>query len=74
MTNKEKSLTKQIDWVTTIIPFAIVLCLMFVFMIFPEQSKARVDSWRTFFGDTIGIYYSIIGIACVLIALYWAFS
>ena len=74
MTNKEKSLTKQIDWVTTIIPFAIVLCLMFVFMIFPEQSKATVDSWRTFFGDTIGIYYSIIGIACVLIALYWAFS
>ena len=70
----DKNWVKRIDWVTTIVPFVIVLCLMAVFMLFPEHSKTTVDSWRAFFGDTIGLYYSFIGIGCVLTALYWAFS
>lgn len=74
MTNMKNSWTNRIDWVTTIVPFVIVLCMMAVFMFFPEQSKTTVDSWRAFFGDTIGLYYSLIGIGCVLTALYWAFS
>lgn len=74
MKNNKTSLFKQIDWTTTIVPFGIVLCLMLIFMMFPEQSKATVDNWRAFFGDTIGLYYSLLGIACVSISLYWAFS
>ena len=74
MKNNNNLFAKQIDWITTLIPFVIVLCMMLVFMLFPEQSKTTVDTWRTFFGDTIGLYYSLIGIACVLISLYWAFS
>lgn len=74
MTHKQTNFIKQIDWATTIVPFVIVLCLMLVFMVFPEQSKIIVDNWRAFFGDTIGLYYSLIGIGCVLISLYWAFS
>ena len=70
----DKNWVKRIDWVTTIVPFVIVLCLMAVFMLFPEHSKTTVESWRAFFGDTIGLYYSFIGIGCVLTALYWAFS
>ena len=47
---------KRIDWATMLIPFAIVIAMMAVFMIAPEESKSVVDTLRGFFGDTIGIY------------------
>lgn len=67
--NKENS---KIDWSTMLIPFIIVVALMAVFMIVPEQSKAVVDNMRRFFGDTIGLYYPIIAIGSVACALYVA--
>ena len=69
-----KTEKREIDWLTMLIPFAIVLAMMAVFMICPEQSKITVDTLRGFFGDTIGIYYPILAIACVLITLYLAIS
>ena len=65
---------RKIDWPTMLIPFGIVLALMVVFMVSPEQSKNVVDSLRGFFGDTIGIYYPILAIGCVLCALYIALT
>lgn len=67
-----KSENKRIDWVTMMIPFAIVIAMMGVFMIVPEQSKEAVDSLRGFFGDKIGIYYPILAIGSVICALYVA--
>ena len=64
----------RIDWVTTLIPFAIVMAMMLVFMLIPTQSKLFVDTLRGFFGDTIGIYYAILGLGCVLLSLYLAFK
>ncbi len=63
---------KKIDWSTMLIPFALVVAMMAVFMVSPEESKKVVDTLRTFFGDTIGIYYPILAIACVLICIYLA--
>lgn len=57
-----------------LVPFAIVIALMIVFMVLPEQSKAVVDTMRSFFGDTIGIYYPILAIGSVLCALYIAIN
>ena len=37
---------KKIDWATMLIPFAIVITLMAVFMIAPESSKSVVDTLR----------------------------
>lgn len=68
---KEK-LRGRIDWITTLIPFVIVLSMMLVFMFIPTQSKLFVDTLRGFFGDTIGIYYVILGIGSVLVSLYLA--
>lgn len=65
---------KKIDWVTMLIPFVIVVALMGIFMIAPEQSKSTVDSLRGFFGDTIGIYYPILAIGSVVCALYVAMN
>ena len=45
----EKIRTK-VDWPTTLIPFVIVLVLMIVFMLVPEQSKVFVDTVRGFLG------------------------
>ena len=63
---------KSIDWITMLIPFALVIVLMAVFMLIPEQSKVVVDDMRGFFGDTIGLYYPILAIGSVLCALYVA--
>jgi len=65
---------RKIDWTTMLIPFAIVVAMMTVFMIVPEDSKSVVDILRGFFGDTIGIYYPILAIACVLICFYLAIT
>ena len=68
MVNEER----KIEWVTMLIPFAIVIALMAVFMIMPDESKSIVDTMRGFFGDTIGIYYPILAIGSVVCALYVA--
>lgn len=69
---KKENLRGRIDWITTLIPFVIVLSMMLVFMFIPTQSKLFVDTLRGFFGDTIGIYYVILGIGSVLVSLYLA--
>lgn len=43
-------------------------------MVVPEQSKEVVDTLRGFFGNTIGLYYPLLAIGCVLICLYLAFT
>ena len=63
---------RKIDWSTMLIPFAIVIALMAVFMIVPDKSKSVVDIMRGFLGDTIGLYYSILAIGSVACALYVA--
>ena len=68
---KEK---RKIDWTTMLIPFAIVVALMALFMIFPDRSKTTVDAMRGFFGDTIGLYYPILAIGSVICALYVAMT
>lgn len=63
---------RKIEWPTMLIPFIIVVVLMAVFMLIPEQSKTVVDTMRGFFGDTIGIYYPLLAIGSVVCALYVA--
>lgn len=65
---------RKIDWSTMLIPFALVIVLMTVFMIVPEESKSVVDTMRGFFGDTIGLYYPILAIGSVICALYVALT
>lgn len=55
-----------------LIPFAIVVALMGIFMIAPAQSTSTVDQLRDFFGNKIGIYYPIVAIGSVVCALYVA--
>lgn len=72
--NNPKYFDRRIDWVTTLMPFAIVLALVAVFMLMPEQSKIFVESVRGLLGDAGGLYYAIFGIGILITTIYIAFS
>lgn len=64
----------KIDWVVTLVPFAIILGLGAIFLIFPEQANEALGRVRYFFGDTFGVYYLVIGIGVFGVSLYLSFS
>lgn len=81
-TNKQKptssadkqKLTSRLDWLTTLIPFGVILFLCILFLLFPEGSANIVASIRFFLGDQLGSYYLIIGLGMFFCSLYLAFS
>lgn len=73
MENKEK-LRYQIDWISTLIPFAFVFILFIIFSLFPDYSKELLNNIRNILGDKFGIYYAILGIATFLCSIIIAFS
>ncbi|MEY8339345.1 BCCT family transporter [Lachnospiraceae bacterium 62-35] len=64
----------RIDWITTIIPFLMILFLCASFVLFPELSKETLTAIRFFLGDRLGVYYLIIGLGIFLLSFYIAFS
>ena len=60
---------KQIDWMITLVPLAIVVGLSVLFFLMPEQSNAVLSQIRFFFGDTFGAYYLVIGLGIFLLSL-----
>lgn len=72
--NSEKTDKKKIDWMITLVPLALITALCVVFMIVPEQSNAILSQIRFFLGDTLGVYYLIIGLGTFLLSMFVAFS
>ena len=70
--NKLKS--SRIDWLITLAPFIIIMALAGVLFIFPNESNDIIGQMRFFFGDTLGIYYLIIGIGVLLVSVFLSFS
>ncbi len=65
---------KNIDWIITIVPLAIIIGLCILFFFLPNQSNAVLSQLRFFFGDTFGVYYLIIGLGIFLVSIFIAFS
>ena len=65
---------KRIDWMITLVPFALIMGLAVFLFIFPEQSNVVISQVRFFFGDTMGLYYLVIGLGVLLISIWLAFS
>ena len=65
---------KKIDWMVTLIPFVIIVGIAVVLFVFPKQANMVISQVRFFFGDTLGIYYLILGMAVLIISIYLAFS
>ena len=75
MSNKlRKTDHKQIDWMITLVPFALIMGLAVLLFIFPEQSNAVIGQVRFFFGDTMGLYYLVIGLAVLIISIWLSLS
>ena len=75
MSNKlRKTNHKQIDWMITLVPFALIMGLAVLLFAFPEQSNAVIGQVRYFFGDTMGLYYLVIGLAVLMISIWMSFS
>lgn len=72
--NLKKTDHKQIDWMITLVPFALIMGLAVFLFIFSEQSNAVIGQVRFFFGDTMGLYYLVIGLAVLIISVWLSFS
>lgn len=71
---KKEKLTTQLDWVSMIVPLAVVSGICAVFMVFPEQSKLVLGIIRGFLGDDFGLYYALLGLGILGCTMYMAFS
>ena len=65
---------KKIDWMITIVPLVIVVGLGLLFYFVPEQSNTVIGQIRYLLGDTLGVYYLIIGLGIFLLTIYVACS
>ena len=70
--NKLKS--NRIDWMITLAPFILIMALAGVLFIYPEQSNDTIGKIRFFFGDTLGIFYLVIGLGVLIVSIYLSFS
>ena len=61
---------KRIDWLITLAPFISIMLLAGVLFVFPNESNNIISKVRFFFGDTVGIYYLVIGLAVLLVSVY----
>lgn len=65
---------KNIDWLITLFPLGLVVLLSILFFIKPEYSNMIISKVRYFLGDTLGVYYLIIGLGIFIISIYMAGS
>ena len=73
--NKAKTADKsRIDWMITLVPFILIMGLAAYLFIFPEQANGVISQVRFFFGDTVGIYYLVIGIGVLIVSLFLSFQ
>lgn len=68
---KKKS---RIDWMITLVPFILIMTLAAFLFVFPEQANGVISQVRFFFGDTVGIYYLVIGIGVLTVSIFLSFS
>ena len=69
-----KNNKSRIDWMITIVPFVLIMGLAAVLFAFPEQSNDIIGQVRFFLGDTLGLYYLVIGLGVLIVSVFLAFS
>ncbi len=72
--NKNEIDKKRIDWMITLLPLGIIVALCILFFVAPQQSNEILGKIRFFFGDTLGIYYLVIGLGIFLVSIFVATS
>lgn len=64
----------KIDWMITLFPLATVILMCVLFYFKPEESNTVLGQIRFFLGDTMGVYYLVIGLGVFLLTLYVSVS
>jgi len=64
----------RVDWMVTLIPFVLIVTLAALLFVFPEQSNEVIGQVRFFFGDTVGLYYLVMGLGVLIVSAVMAFS
>ena len=65
---------KRIDWLITIVPFVLIMGVATYLFALPTQANNIISKVRFFFGDTLGLYYLVIGLGIFLISIFLSFS
>lgn len=73
MDNKHTE-SNRIDWMITLVPFILIMSLALYLFLFPDQANGVIAQVRFFFGDTVGLYYLVIGLGVLLVSIYLSFS
>ena len=71
---KKTNNASQIDWMITLVPLILVVALCLLFFLVPDGSNQVVEQVRSLLGDTMGVYYLIIGLGIFLVSMFLAFS
>ncbi len=64
----------KIDWMITLFPLGCIVVLSIFFFLMPEQSNRILGKIRYFLGDTLGVYYLLIGLGIFFLSIYLAGS
>ena len=64
----KKTDRNRIDWMVTLVPFILIMGLAIVLFLFSNQANTIISQVRFFVGDTIGIYYLIMGLGVLIIS------
>ena len=64
----------SVDWMITIIPFALIVGLAAFLFLMPEQANSVIAQVRFFFGDTVGLYYLMVGLGFLIVSIVMACS
>src|SRR5574344_58627 len=65
---------KKLNLSVVLIPTIIILVLGIFITIFPDVAVNTITAVRNFFGNTLGSYYLLFGLAALIMLLYIAFS
>ena len=66
--------TTRIDWMITLVPFVTIMVVAGFLFAFPEQANNVISQIRFFFGDTVGLYYLVIGLGVFAVSIILACS
>ena len=72
--SKHTKISGQLDLLTMVVPFVIILLLCAGFFLAPETSKQCLESIRFFLQEAFGTWYLAVGLGIFLLSLYLAFS
>ncbi len=64
----------RVDWLVTLVPFLTITSLALLLFLLPEQSNRVISRVRFFVGDSMGVYYLILGLGVLLVSLFLSFS